>query len=342
MGAGDLLRSVGNSVGKAINDLGSAAESGADQGLGAVSNAGDQIANYAANTFEQAIGVSLQQFETLQEPSIANLGQSLATLDARLGTSQETSMVTTMQTLLKEANQETGEARIGAKANALVMIAEKSALALDKLQGLDGAQQSAQSGFITGAVVGDLTAVLMEFQKMAGAEMRGDAKTTTMMKEFVEQQKSANLANDNKQIDQQMSEANEKANNLMDAATTSLVTGIVASATQVLGGISSGQATSQPAGTIADRLSPGMLNLGAAVGFDDLKLQVPVGDDAGSEAQELKQRANDMEIQANARQTEADKADEAKKNSADHNKTIKDAVRKMLEQIAELNRATNF
>jgi hypothetical protein len=38
----------------------------------------------------------------------------------------------------------------------------------------------------------------------------------------------------------------------------------------------------------------------------------------------------------------ADKTDEQKKNSQDHNKAIKDAIRKMIEQIAEVNRATHL
>lgn len=49
-------------------------------------------------------------------------------------------------------------------------------------------------------------------------------------------------------------------------------------------------------------------------------------------------RSNDMEVGA----SQAEKADEHKKSSEDHNKAVKDAIRKMLEQIAEINRATNL
>jgi hypothetical protein len=56
----------------------------------------------------------------------------------------------------------------------------------------------------------------------------------------------------------------------------------------------------------------------------------------------LKAAKNQREMATGASQAQADKADEHKKNAQDHNKTLKDAVRKMLEQIAEINRATNL
>jgi hypothetical protein len=57
---------------------------------------------------------------------------------------------------------------------------------------------------------------------------------------------------------------------------------------------------------------------------------------------QLKSRANELEIQLRQVQAVAEKADESKKNAQEHNKAIKDAIRKMLDQVAEMNRATNL
>jgi hypothetical protein len=51
--------------------------------------------------------------------------------------------------------------------------------------------------------------------------------------------------------------------------------------------------------------------------------------------------ANLADIEANRLQTQADKADEAKKDAQDHVRAVKDAIRKMLDMLAELNRATS-
>ena len=83
------------------------------------------------------------------------------------------------------------------------------------------------------SLLGDITMVLFEFQKMAGKEAREDTKTSTMTKELVEQQKAAKLQNDNKEIEKQMEEASQKAQNLFDAADTSLRVGIISGAASV-------------------------------------------------------------------------------------------------------------
>ncbi len=59
----------------------------------------------------------------------------------------------------------------------------------------------------------------------------------------------------------------------------------------------------------------------------------------------MKSRANELEIQLQKLQAAADKSDENKKGSQgsqDHNKAMKDSIRKMLEQVAEIKRATNL
>lgn len=60
---------------------------------------------------------------------------------------------------------------------------------------------------------------------------------------------------------------------------------------------------------------------------------------------QMKSRANELEIQLQKLQAAADKSDENKKGSQgsqDHNKAMKDSIRKMLEQVAEIKRATNL
>lgn len=83
------------------------------------------------------------------------------------------------------------------------------------------------------SLLGDITMVLFEYQKMAGKEAREDTKMSTGMKELAEQQKAAKLQNDNREIEKQMEEASQKAQNLFDAAYASLGAGIVSGATAV-------------------------------------------------------------------------------------------------------------
>jgi hypothetical protein len=90
-----------------------------------------------------------------------------------------------------------------------------SSLSAAKVQ-LSRAQNQTVTG---GNLLGDITMVLFEFQKMAGKEAREEAKTATMMTELVDQQKAAKLQNDNKQIEKQMDEASQKAQNLSVQAT---------------------------------------------------------------------------------------------------------------------------
>jgi hypothetical protein len=99
-----------------------------------------------------------------------------------------------------------------------------------KAQMLTRAQNQTMTG---GNLLGDITMVLFEFQKIAGKEARDESKTASMTKELVDQQKAAKLQNDNKQIEKQMEEASEKAQNLFDAADTSFRTGIASGAAQV-------------------------------------------------------------------------------------------------------------
>lgn len=56
----------------------------------------------------------------------------------------------------------------------------------------------------------------------------------------------------------------------------------------------------------------------------------------------LRARANELETQLRQLQAAADQADTNRKSAQDHNKTIKDSIRKMLDQVAEINRATSL
>lgn len=56
----------------------------------------------------------------------------------------------------------------------------------------------------------------------------------------------------------------------------------------------------------------------------------------------LKARANDLEIQLRKLEAAADASGEQKQGSQDHKRAMKDAIRKMLDQVAEINRAATF
>jgi hypothetical protein len=99
-----------------------------------------------------------------------------------------------------------------------------------KIQDLSNALASCQQSV---QLLGDITAVLFELQKMASKEAREDAALSAEIRQAQIARKGAKLQNDNKTIDAQMAEAEEKAKNAMDAAITALETGIVSGALQV-------------------------------------------------------------------------------------------------------------
>ena len=91
--------------------------------------------------------------------------------------------------------------------------------------------------------IGGIFEFMMDYQKVLNKEAREETKGARLTKELVGQQKAAKLATDQKQIDRQMAESDEKARAAMSAATTSLVVGIASGLAQ-LGGI--GPTGSQP------------------------------------------------------------------------------------------------
>lgn len=134
----------------------------------------------------------------------------------------------------------------GAVASALLMgtVCTSVALAAQDPQAAAKKRDCAVIERLTGleSSIGDIAAVLFEFQKMAGKEAREDSKTATLTKELANQQKSAKLRNGNTKIDKQMTEADEKADATMSAATSALVMGAVSTSAAAIGGFSSGSA----------------------------------------------------------------------------------------------------
>lgn len=109
-----------------------------------------------------------------------------------------------------------------------------------------------------GGTAGTLFAVLMEYQRMMGKEAREDRKLAQAAKEKSLAAKAAKLESDARQIDKQMTEANEKARSLMDSATTGLTLGAVAGGLSVGGGVASGQGTAGATGRTAGQIPAGV------------------------------------------------------------------------------------
>lgn len=78
--------------------------------------------------------------------------------------------------------------------------------------------------------------VLLEYQKLLNKEAREDKKQARESKQLSMQAKAGKLALDNKSIDANMREAEQKATNLMNAATAAMTTGVVAGGLQTVGG----------------------------------------------------------------------------------------------------------
>jgi hypothetical protein len=100
-----------------------------------------------------------------------------------------------------------------------------------RVQALEAALSTKMSvGDVTamtrGEPTGSIFAVMMQYLKMVQKEAREDQKMARAAGNISQTAKAAKLESDNKKIEKQMSEAGEKAQSLMNAATTSLVTGI--------------------------------------------------------------------------------------------------------------------
>ena len=80
---------------------------------------------------------------------------------------------------------------------------------------------------------GGLWAVMLAYQKIMNKEAREDRKISRTSKELEVKNKEAKVASDNKAIDQQKRESNEKYDNAMNAANTELKTGVISTSNQV-------------------------------------------------------------------------------------------------------------
>ena len=76
---------------------------------------------------------------------------------------------------------------------------------------------------------------MFAYQKTVNEEARADRKISSMTKEQELNNKETKLAIDNKKIDQQKQEANERYDNSMKVANTQLATGAISSSNQVAG-----------------------------------------------------------------------------------------------------------
>jgi hypothetical protein len=85
----------------------------------------------------------------------------------------------------------------------------------------------------------ELWICMMAYQKMATKEAREDRKIQSQVKRIMLASKAEKIKMDNEAIDKGMQEAKEKAAIAMEAATTSLVTGIVSGLLQISSSASS-------------------------------------------------------------------------------------------------------
>ena len=154
---------------------------------------------------------------------------------------------------------------------------------------------------------GSLFAVMMEYQRMMNKEAREDRRLQRQDQRMELAAKEEKLKTDNKSIDQGMKEAKEKADNAMTAAQTNMWIGIVSGSAAI---------GSNTAVSSSSRLNP--------------KIQPK------DSSNKLNVQASQREMKVKQAQQQADKAGEEKKASEDHNQRIKDAVKKLLDQVAAM------
>jgi hypothetical protein len=109
-----------------------------------------------------------------------------------------------------------------------------------------------------------LVLAALEYQKIAEKEVREDAKLAKGAAALALLAKASKLALDNKSIEEGMKEADEKAQNLMEAAVISLWTGVIGGLIQMGGGAAgaaqgAGATSDYAAGAIVDTAIAGAL-----------------------------------------------------------------------------------
>ena len=159
----------------------------------------------------------------------------------------------------------------------------------------------------------ELFVVMMAYQKMANKEIREDSKLARQDKDLATAAKEEKLKIDNAKIDQQKKEANEKADNAMTAAQTNLWIGIISGNSAVASG--GFQQSNQKISTVG--ISPAVTQ----------KID-------SSKTKEKKSGLIQKQVDKQEKQAANDK--ETKKASEDHKKAMKDSVKKLLDQMAQM------
>ena len=85
-----------------------------------------------------------------------------------------------------------------------------------------------------------LLAVVLDYQRLAGKEAREDRRAAQLARKAGADGKAAKLGVDQQAIDQQMAEAEQKADAAMSAATIAMTTGIVSAAASVASAAAAG------------------------------------------------------------------------------------------------------
>ena len=163
----------------------------------------------------------------------------------------------------------------------------------------------------------ELFVVMMAYQKMVNKDAREDKKIARQDKDLALASKEAKLKMDNAKIDQQKKEANERADNAMIAAQTNLWIGIVSGSSAAASGF---QPNNQKIATVG--LTPAGTH----------KIDSPK---TGAKSSGVIQK------QVNRQEKQAATDEETKKANEDHRRAIKDAVKKLLDQMAQMKSNLN-
>jgi len=165
--------------------------------------------------------------------------------------------------------------------------------------------------------MGELFMVMIAYQRLMNKEAREDRKISTANRQLVSTNKDKKLKTDNANIEQQKKEAVEKAGKQRDAAAINLWTGIIS------GTVQTGGAGNNNAGKPNQLIRPVRLYHVDSLSPDTSKLKKKTINQGG-EAQQAEKEKEDDEA--------------ARKASEDHQKAVKDAIQKLLDQMAGMDR----
>lgn len=168
-------------------------------------------------------------------------------------------------------------------------------------------------------VCGGIFAVMMAYQKMMNKEAREDKKISRMERDVELSAKSEKIKMENQKIDQMKQEAQEKADQQMQAAQAEMWIGIVSVSASAFSGNS--------------QLQTGRVNTGNKQIVNGTNVRVV-------DSPKLKPVNATDKIRMTEKQKE--KSDAADKTSDDHRKAIKDAVKKLLDQMAEISNSVKL